>query len=167
MWIPISKIRHNLWKLAQCRDSNSGPLDLEYSALPPGPRNPPDSLNKNIDSYDIKNALGLLFGYFFLIVLFTFQVLSSGCALFPCTQPGCGAVLKTKWSHSQHMKRHLGIYLYHCPYCNKGLSGTTNVKEHLKAQHTGLLGFHCVKCQQEFKSVHELRDHLEQQNCSG
>ena len=38
MWIPISKIRHNVWKAAQCRDSNSGPLDLESSALPPGPR---------------------------------------------------------------------------------------------------------------------------------
>ena len=41
MWIPISKIRHNLWKLAQCRDLNpAGPHDLESFALLPKPRNP-------------------------------------------------------------------------------------------------------------------------------
>ena len=63
------------------------------------------------------------------------------------------------------MKRHLGIYLYHCPYCNKGLSGTTNVKEHLKAQHTGLLGFHCIKCGQDCKTFKALKMHLESCEC--
>ena len=36
MWIPISKVRHNLWKLAERRDLNPGPIDLESPFLPLG-----------------------------------------------------------------------------------------------------------------------------------
>ena len=33
MWIPISKIRHNFWKLAQSRDSNPLSLDLQSASI--------------------------------------------------------------------------------------------------------------------------------------
>ena len=38
MWIPISKVRHNLWKFAEHRylDLNPGPIDLETPSLPLG-----------------------------------------------------------------------------------------------------------------------------------
>ena len=93
-----------------------------------------------------------------------FQVPSGG---FPCTYPGCGAVLKFKNNFRSHMNRHMGIYQYQCPYCKKGLSGTTHVKEHLKAHHTGLWGFHCITCKQELGSVHQLKTHLEESSCIG
>ena len=37
---PYSKVSPQLWNLAQFRDLNPGPSDLESSALPPGPRIP-------------------------------------------------------------------------------------------------------------------------------
>ena len=86
-------------------------------------------------------------------------------AVYHCEIPGCGAVLKTRWSITQHMKKHMGIYQYHCPYCNKGFYSTTRVKQHLQKQHTGLLGYHCVKCKQEFESIHLLKVHIEENKC--
>ena len=83
-----------------------------------------------------------------------------------CTEPGCGAHLKTKWNYKQHMKRHLGLYHYYCPYCNKGLGNTLRVKEHLQKYHTGLLGYHCLKCSLEFDTVHLLKEHLSQKSCN-
>ena len=89
-----------------------------------------------------------------------------GIGRYPCSHPGCGAVLNFEKNYHQHMKRHLGIYPYHCPYCNKGLSATGQMKYHLKSQHTGLMGFHCNKCRQEFRHVRQLKFHLEQNNCT-
>ena len=37
---PYFKVSPQLWKLAQFRDLNSGPSDLESFTLPPGPRIP-------------------------------------------------------------------------------------------------------------------------------
>ena len=80
--------------------------------------------------------------------------------VFPCSYPGCGIILKSKHTYQQHVKRHMGIYQFQCPYCNKGINRTNDMKEHLKKYHTGIRGFHCIKCQQEFTSVHQLKDHL-------
>ena len=85
---------------------------------------------------------------------------------FACTYPGCGAVFRHRTGCYTHMRRHRGIYLYHCPYCNKGLSATRDIKYHLRKYHTGLLGYHCVTCKQEFKNVKMLKLHLEQKKCS-
>ena len=40
MWIPISKIPHYLWKLAQSRDLKLGPFDQDSPSLPVWPQNP-------------------------------------------------------------------------------------------------------------------------------
>ena len=85
---------------------------------------------------------------------------------FHCSHPGCNAMLKTKWSYQQHMKRHSGIYIYQCPYCEKGLNATKDIKHHLKSYHTGLWGFHCNKCQQDMNNVHHLKSHLQENSCS-
>ena len=91
-----------------------------------------------------------------LFCLFLFQ------GKYVCSYAGCGAVLMSKSGYLRHMKRHQGIYEHHCPYCNKGLSGTTNAKEHIRAHHTGLRGYHCIRCKLELDSVPLLRAHLEQ-----
>ena len=85
---------------------------------------------------------------------------------FPCTYPGCGAILKFKNNYNLHMRKHQGIYPYHCPYCNKGLGATQLVKRHLMTSHTGLLGFHCITCKQEFQNVLQLTLHLQQNSCT-
>ena len=85
--------------------------------------------------------------------------------IYVCSHPGCGAKSNKKWNHLQHMKRHLGIYQYQCPYCNKGLSATRDIKRHLKNMHTGLFGFHCVTCRQEFETIHLLKAHVEKLDC--
>ena len=103
--------------------------------------------------------IGALLYYVALLFQFTGPGLS-------CTYPGCGAVLKSRWGYQQHMKRHVGIHQYYCPYCNKGLSGTKDIKRHLKSQHTGLFGFHCVRCRVEFETIHLLKAHLNQKSCT-
>ena len=102
---------------------------------------------------------------YFNIFFSCFQASASGP--FPCTFPGCGAVFNHKSNRHHHMKRHQGIYAYQCPYCNKGLSATNDIKHHLKSHHTGLWGFHCIRCGTEFKNVHKLKAHLAENNCSG
>ena len=97
---------------------------------------------------------------------FLFQALVGGGG-YPCTYPGCGAILKFKTNFAPHMRKHLGIYQYYCPYCNKGLSATNDIKKHLRIHHTGLYGYHCNKCKKEFENVHRLKDHLAQKSCSG
>ena len=47
MWIPISKVRHYLWKLAEHRDLNPGPIDLES----PSPRAPSLPLGYGIHTW--------------------------------------------------------------------------------------------------------------------
>ena len=84
--------------------------------------------------------------------------------MFPCTYPGCNAKLKYKRGLDEHMKRHEGIYRYVCPYCDKGLGGTSNAKLHIQ-HHTGLYGYHCNKCQLEFPKVKLLKAHLDQKSC--
>ena len=77
---------------------------------------------------------------------------------------GCGATFKTKLGLKRHMDRHCGVYQYYCPYCKKGISGTTDTKYHIKKYHTGLLGFHCANCMQDLQTIHKLKKHLEQEN---
>ena len=84
---------------------------------------------------------------------------------YHCNHPGCEATFRTQLGFKRHQMRHDGIYQYHCPYCNKGLHATKNIKDHLCSQHTGLFGFHCNKCRKEFETVHLLKTHLEQTNC--
>ena len=86
--------------------------------------------------------------------------------MLPCGHPGCSAVLTSRWSYTQHMKRHSGIFQYQCPYCDKGFSCTNGIKYHCKSDHTGLFGFHCNKCGQEFDKVKVLKCHLAQNMCS-
>ena len=95
--------------------------------------------------------------------MFIFQMISAG--FYACSHPGCGAIIKSKSDFSWHVKRHLGIFKYNCPYCSKGVSNTGMLKEHLKTHHTGLLGYHCITCKQEMRSVHELKAHLQQESC--
>ena len=85
---------------------------------------------------------------------------------YQCDKQGCGSVFKHKRNLTQHRKKHINIYPYNCPYCNKGIGNSKNVKNHLKVNHTGLFGFHCIKCRKEFENIHKLRDHLQQNNCS-
>ena len=59
------------------------------------------------------------------------------------------------------MKKHAGIYPYHCPYCNKGIHTLDSIKVHIKTHHTGLLGFHCNRCKLEFNQINELKSHLD------
>ena len=98
-----------------------------------------------------------------LILISSFQM--SGTT-FICSHIGCGTTFKSKSGYQQHMKRHLGIYKYHCPYCNKGLDSSNNVKEHLRIHHTGIHGYHCTKCKLQCDNVHALKDHLEQNKCT-
>ena len=97
------------------------------------------------------------------VSLFPFQ---NSDRRYPCTYPNCGAIFKYYDGYRHHMKRHQGIYLYQCPYCQKGLSSTNATKHHLKSQHTGQFGYHCIKCQLEFGNIHQLKTHLELNNCS-
>ena len=62
-----------------------------------------------------------------------------------------------------HVQRHAGIYPYHCPYCDKGLACTNDVRHHLRVKHTGKLGFHCIRCGLEFQSVKLLKKHIEEE----
>lgn len=78
-----------------------------------------------------------------------------------CTFPGCPAVFTSRSGFKRHILRHQGIYPYHCPYCDKGLSCTNDIKKHLKSVHTGQYGFHCVSCLQQLDSVHALKAHIE------
>ena len=98
------------------------------------------------------------------LVFFYLSLQASG---FPyvCSHVTCGATFKSKSGYQQHMKRHLGIFKYHCPYCQKGLGSSEYVKEHLRIHHTGLHGYHCNKCRQEFPNVSKLRIHLDQNQC--
>ena len=84
---------------------------------------------------------------------------------YHCTFGGCGACLSTRRGFQMHMKRHLGIYQYQCPYCNKGLSATNDIKYHLRSEHTGMFGIHCNLCRQEFDNVRLLKAHLEANVC--
>ena len=63
------------------------------------------------------------------------------------------------------MNRHSGVYPYYCPYCTKGLNGTKDTKEHIRAHHTGLHGYHCATCKQEFQHVKNLKAHLDEKCC--
>ena len=92
-----------------------------------------------------------------------FQDSSDG---YKCEFPGCSAVLRYKRGYNEHINRHMGKYPYECPYCNKGLSGATNTKRHLKKYHTGLFGYHCVTCGMEFENVRSLKVHLDSNDCS-
>ena len=87
-------------------------------------------------------------------------------SVYPCTYAGCGAKFRSKSGLYMHNKRHFGLYMYYCPYCNKGIQSTERVKDHLKKQHTGLYGYHCNKCRQELQDVHLLKKHIEENVCS-
>ena len=63
------------------------------------------------------------------------------------------------------MKRHKGVYLYYCPYCNKGINSTTDTKEHIRVHHTGLNGYHCRKCGKEFQHLSDLKSHIDADSC--
>ena len=86
---------------------------------------------------------------------------------YRCTFPGCNTTVKTRQGFLYHVQRHQGIYPYRCPYCNKGMNGTSHVKEHITKHHTGLVGYHCNKCRQDFRSVRDLKIHLDENSCSG
>ena len=86
---------------------------------------------------------------------------------YQCGHPGCVATFASRVGYRQHLNRHAGIYQYHCPYCNKGLNGTKDIKHHLKSTHTGMFGFHCIHCTKECASVHVLKYHLDNNACRG
>ena len=79
---------------------------------------------------------------------------------YKCSQ--CSESLTTLQGYRYHIQRHSGLYPYYCPYCNKGISCTKDMKTHLKAKHTGVRGFTCMICRQEWQSVHELTAHVQQ-----
>ena len=101
-------------------------------------------------------------GQVFIVFFSFFQTSTSG---FRCTHPGCRSTFSSRSGFQMHMKRHSGVYLYNCPYCNKGFSATKNIKEHFRMSHTGLFGFHCMRCRQEFQNMQQLKTHLELNNC--
>ena len=84
-----------------------------------------------------------------------------------CTYAGCDARFSSTRGLTIHEKKHQGIYQYRCPYCDKGLYCTNDVKTHLKSSHTAKFGFHCLHCPQEFTSVHLLKQHLHSKQCQG
>ena len=84
---------------------------------------------------------------------------------FDCTHPGCGATFRSKSGYQRHLKRHMGIYQYQCPYCDKGINTPHDIKTHLQHHHTGMLGFHCVHCKGEFETIHLLKTHLQKNTC--
>ena len=84
---------------------------------------------------------------------------------FHCPHPGCNATFTSDSGYKRHLNRHAGLHQYNCPYCNKGLSSTKDVKKHLRSTHTKLFGFHCINCSQEFVSVHHLKQHLDSMEC--
>ena len=103
------------------------------------------------------------------VFLFQFHMLMKNRVekTLSCPHEGCYAMFSSSRGLQLHKERHKGNYQYHCPYCNKGLSATRDVKLHLKSLHTGLLGFHCNKCSQEFSSVRLLKQHLDAEGCAG
>ena len=81
-------------------------------------------------------------------------------------KPGwqCHICLKVLYSPSgfgSHMTTaHEGRHSYHCPYCGKGHTATTNVKAHLRSKH-GLDGFSCMDCGEQMASLRKLEEHLD------
>ena len=96
-------------------------------------------------------------------ILFYFFQTSDGP--FLCSYPGCGVSIKRKGDFTCHMKKHLGIYRYYCPYCVKGIHNTSMLKDHIRIHHTGKHGYHCVHCNKELHNVRLLKQHLEESNC--
>ena len=80
--------------------------------------------------------------------------------MYQCNQ--CAATFTSAVGLRYHVMRHSGAYPYYCPYCNKGVAGTKDLKTHLKANHNlgGRAGFVCIHCQFELASIHALKDHL-------
>ena len=87
-----------------------------------------------------------------------FLLFQTNTASYACSK--CGATFRRKHNMEVHEAQHSGIYKYHCPYCGKGTSATTNLKLHMKTYHTGILGFVCMLCQKDCGTVHELTRHL-------
>ena len=56
--------------------------------------------------------------------------------MYACTYTGCQAIFKSKSGLYMHHNRHLGKYMYNCPYCDKGIHSTDMLKGHLKKYHT-------------------------------
>ena len=111
----------------------------------------------------IFKAISILYELHFTLYIH-FQ---NSCGPYICSYPGCGAAIKRRSHFNWHMKKHLGIYPYNCPYCDKGVNNTGMLKEHLKTHHTGINGYHCIKCKLEFPNVHQLRAHLQNNICTG
>ena len=96
-----------------------------------------------------------------------FQKLSTAPGDYVCDQPGCTASFKSVRAYQIHMKRHLGLFQYQCPYCDRSFSSGLNIKEHLRDKHTGIHGFYCVHCKVEMQNLYWLKEHLKHSSCAG
>ena len=71
-----------------------------------------------------------------------------------------GKTLTTELGLKYHVAMYEGQYPYHCQFCGRGFSSTTNLKGHL-VQHTGIKYFVCHICKEEFTFGSMLTRHIQ------
>ena len=58
----------------------------------------------------------------------------------------CGHTTRSSVGMYYHQNQHRGIYPYYCPYCNKGHTGTSHLRGHLRTNHRIQEPLRCAYC---------------------
>ena len=84
--------------------------------------------------------------------------------MFPCEH--CGHCLTSAHSLRLHMNRHLGLFRFRCPVCNKGFHQKLHLRGHMSS-HDKALQSQCPGCDKAFAREDTMKRHaLEQHGIS-
>ena len=92
----------------------------------------------------------------------TSSVSTKSGELYRCEE--CGHTTASHVGMYYHQNKHKGIYPYHCPYCNKGHSGTNHLRGHLKSTHNIIEPLQCMFCGMTVEKIAEYVKHV--RDCS-
>lgn len=71
----------------------------------------------------------------------------------------CHQFLQTPSALTMHLKRHIALRLFICPFCNKSYKNTNQFKEHVECHNQN--GFYsCIHCDKKFAQYAAVRKHM-------